>query len=701
MANNKTVDVLLRYKIDSASVNSVRASFDNLETELDQLRADLLGVGTSAQRGVTGLRQQFDRGQTSIVDMQGEVEQLRADLLRLDDVTVTPEIRTQQTGGAGGAGLAGGLSTVDQIGRIGTQVGGGLGATALGNSVNLIGDVAGAAATMNPVLIGATAAISAVSLVTLELTRAYEEAKKAADDYLVKQTEINLLLAEGDIEGLEARRDQLIADIEARTTTAEGLRSLSARYDELTGAINAENVQAGLNLVDVLVDIKELDEEVSAATDGRITSSEALRDSLVAFDEETQTLEGNLSLVEIALAGAAEEAAEFSSKIEDVVLNPLRAGVSALTTVFTPFVNQINTARQIIEGFNTASGIFGPIIENIRDGLAGIADKARAAAAQLKTDQGDAYLTAITNTVTAQEQLRKAQDVYNEAVNASAGRISEIGAKLQTDLSEAEADRQRDLADAAREAGEERVKATEDAEQERARIQKRFEKSYGDAVAERDALAAKRAEDQRDDELDQLDERYAGQLKTVDDSLKKQQAIISARYQQQVQTANAAAQAAVRTEQAAQQARLTTLQQGVQAAQVGLQNALYTENAIRNTYYNQSIGMAEVWSNTLSLYTARAFNLGGTTGSYTGGGGRVLPTPMAAGGPMMPGRPYWVGEHGPELVTPTRPGYVNPTGTGFAVNINVSGATTETIRAVSRQQALATFGRVLDTMGVN
>jgi hypothetical protein len=36
----------------------------------------------------------------------------------------------------------------------------------------------------------------------------------------------------------------------------------------------------------------------------------------------------------------------------------------------------------------------------------------------------------------------------------------------------------------------------------------------------------------------------------------------------------------------------------------------------------------------------------------------------AKGGPMSPGRTYLVGEQGPELVTPTRSGYVHPNGTG-------------------------------------
>jgi hypothetical protein len=102
----------------------------------------------------------------------------------------------------------------------------------------------------------------------------------------------------------------------------------------------------------------------------------------------------------------------------------------------------------------------------------------------------------------------------------------------------------------------------------------------------------------------------------------------------------------------------------------------------------------------MQLYTAYGFSIPAGAGSSGGGGGgvRVLPTPLADGGPAYTGRPYLVGERGPELVTFPRNAYVTPN--GAAININVSGAQMDTIRVTSRQQALATFSTVLDRMGV-
>jgi hypothetical protein len=43
----------------------------------------------------------------------------------------------------------------------------------------------------------------------------------------------------------------------------------------------------------------------------------------------------------------------------------------------------------------------------------------------------------------------------------------------------------------------------------------------------------------------------------------------------------------------------------------------------------------------------------------------------AAGGPVVPGRSYLVGENGPEWITPKRSGYVHPTGSGGGAQVTV------------------------------
>ena len=671
MAKTQTAEVLLKYSVDSASANRVRQSFAELEYGLSDLRSELTGMGSSAQAGIANLRTRFVQGEQSVVAMQDEVEELRRELLALGDVEVTPSVNVQQTGGSG-AGLVGGLNTLDQIGRIGTQVGGGLGASGLGNSVNLIGDIAGAAATMNPLLIGSAAAIGAVSLVTMELTRAYNEAREAAADYLAKQTEINLLLAQGDTESLEAQRERLTAELEARAQTAEPLRALVDRFWELMQRPGSE---LGMTFAEITAELDKIPRQIYQLTNGRIDNIQAAGDELAQFDAETQNIAGDLALVELGLARVVDKMVEFGDKASIALDEALKAS----------------------KGIKGASdGKIGGIASG-----SPFADTFAAQQSALMTTRTDAYLAAMTRTVEAQESLTKAQNAYDEAVRASGARMTEIGAKLQADLSEAEADRQRDLAQAAEEAGEQRVKITEEAEKERARIQKRFDRSFAQAVGDRDALAAKRAEEQRKDELEQLDDRYTDQNKAVDDSLKKQQKVIEDRYKAQVATVNAAAQAAVRAEQAAAQARISALQQGVQAAQVALVNAQQAEFLTRANFYNQSLSQAQIWSNLMQLYTSYGFSIPTGAGRSGGGGigGRTLPTPMATGGPVIAGRPYVVGDGGgPELFVPSTNGRIIPHGAAFT--INVTGAQSDTIRAVSRQQALNAFDGILRQMGV-
>ena len=60
-------------------------------------------------------------------------------------------------------------------------------------------------------------------------------------------------------------------------------------------------------------------------------------------------------------------------------------------------------------------------------------------------------------------------------------------------------------------------------------------------------------------------------------------------------------------------------------------------------------------------------------GFFSFGGGSEAQTPQgrASGGPISAGRPYLVGERGPELITPSRSGYVHPAGSAGAPSITI------------------------------
>lgn len=655
--SNRTADVLLRYSVDTASVNRVRTSFVTLENGLDDLRAELTGVGTSAQRGVTALRQQFDRGEASIASMSSEVDELRRELLALDDVKVSPSVSVARQGN--------GLETVDRLGTIGSQIAGGFGNSALGNVTGLVGDVAGSFATLGLAGGAAALAVGGVSLALGELQRVSDAANEA--------TRLRL---EGERAGEAQAADPVAArvarinDIIALIAAEEA--SIAERQAEIDQRRNAAAAQFGVSANDVIV-----------------FGLEPLQKSI---DDSTASI-----------AGLSAEFIQLQEDLSPELLrdiNNASAGVKLLKDAFTPFVGAVVEAAQgaadTAQRLTSTGQVVTSILGTVGDEISKLAERAQAAADQLRTDKASAYLGAITQTVTAQEALTKAQAAYADAVDASQVRIADIGRKLQEDLAEAETDRQRELADAVAKAGDDRVRVEEESAQERLRIQARFARSFSEAVADRDALAAKRAEEQRDDELSQLTERGKEQTRAIDKALAQQQKLIETRYQQQVATLNAAAQAAVRTEQQGAQARLQALQQGIQAAQVALINAQQSEYLIRANYYNQAVSQAQVWANLMRLYTSYGFALpGGSGGSI---GGPVRPTPLATGGPAFAGRPYLVGEQGPELFIPAQSGRIIPNGSAFT--INVQGAQMDTIRVTSRQQALNAFDGILRQMGV-
>ena len=125
MATTKTAEVLLKYKVDASSANRVSDSFEELISEINDLNAELTKIGRASSTGVAGITRELPKAESGIVALQDEVIRLRKELLSLDNVDVSPTVTVQSR--TGGGGLQAGLGAVDQLGRVGSQVGGGLG----------------------------------------------------------------------------------------------------------------------------------------------------------------------------------------------------------------------------------------------------------------------------------------------------------------------------------------------------------------------------------------------------------------------------------------------------------------------------------------------------------------------------------------------------------------------------------------------
>lgn len=132
------------------------------------------------------------------------------------------------------------------------------------------------------------------------------------------------------------------------------------------------------------------------------------------------------------------------------------------------------------------------------------------------------------------------------------------------------------------------------------------------------------------------------------------------------------------------------------------------ETALLRAVRTGKLGLEDLKKLALEVMTQIAVaavrqGVGAIAGGQAGGGLLGLVTGLlggspgrATGGPVSPGRPYWVGERGPELFVPTAAGAVAPVASGGArevrVAITVNAASGDAPRALaqsSRQVARA------------
>lgn len=88
----------------------------------------------------------------------------------------------------------------------------------------------------------------------------------------------------------------------------------------------------------------------------------------------------------------------------------------------------------------------------------------------------------------------------------------------------------------------------------------------------------------------------------------------------------------------------------------GFSSAVQSADSFSKALQNVAIEAAKVAAQGIFGQGPLAGLLGGLLGGTTSAGGGV--TPRAMGGPVMAGRPYLVGEQGPEIVVPRAPGHV-------------------------------------------
>jgi hypothetical protein len=224
-------------------IESSQGKVRQFDASIEDLRTGLLSLESAAETGLTGLSQGFQEAEAAAREYGETVENLPP--LPFDD---TPASRTSgggapRTGGGDSGGRSSNLQRIDQTGRIGTQILGGLGQSELGNAVSLVGDLAGgiddlglkSALTLGGIgLLGAglTAALSAIQ----QQVAAYEHEYDVRLKIIEAIKEQTTAEANSTIEASQTQKENAQANIDYLT----GLR------DVQVGLLNTLNIQQWL-----------------------------------------------------------------------------------------------------------------------------------------------------------------------------------------------------------------------------------------------------------------------------------------------------------------------------------------------------------------------------------------------------------------------------------------------------------------------
>lgn len=178
-------------------------------------------------------------------------------------------------------------------------------------------------------------------------------------------------------------------------------------------------------------------------------------------------------------------------------------------------------------------------------------------------------------------------DIEQKAIDAQ----REAASKLQDALDDANEKRANSEADAeerrreiAADGAERRERIEADDAERRAEILKRFNRDYTNAVAERDALAAYKAKQTRDDELDKQDKAHKKQLDELEKQLDKQYKAVQKSLDKQLRTIQDNYDRQVREIQQSLDKQLQALQKEHDRAEADLANSLQAQRTLQEQY---------------------------------------------------------------------------------------------------------------------
>lgn len=596
-------------------------------------------------------------------------------------------------------------------------------------------------------MIGVTiAAVGAFALLSAELSKAGQ----AASDLLNKQREAIEIVrgasAEtiaAEVEAARLRRDNARAEVERLSTLLNNFRQELRKQDLLSVA---EGLRVFNNeLQGVYNNLSDAEKEFAEA--------EAALSILEGAANDTATVTRLASEAEAVLAAERQKALDasilsaiqFRTTLENQSADALRNSLDAKRNEIALIQEAIKENRLSEEATTQLLDRQRQLIAEIRIIERGYLDAAEAAEqaaeseAKLK-ERREKQIAAAKEQAKAfseaAQKLREAATKAREAESQLTDQLKEIEDKRKTANLKAVEERGKAITEAEAEASEARTEAIRTAQIERQKLEESHQKALQKivregarsqelAIQDRDAVALEAAQEAQKTALDEENDAYKEQRKVIDDNLREtnrqigrrldeQRRVAIQKYNEQLRDAAAAASAEVGIARQKYQQQLTdlanTLSQDTrirsQANQLLLQGTSGFVSGLLNLARQLQTASTRATTSTSSV---RRVSI--STGSIGGRGGFLTGPAISAfadGGITPANQDFLVGEKGPELLRlPTQGRVFNQRqlrrgdAGSSAVNINVSGATTRTVDARSRQQALRAFDEILTEMGVS
>lgn len=583
MATAPEERVIYALDVDEQSITRTVAGVGKGEKAVDSFTNKLERTGPVAQRigrqvsdsmgnvgnsgaGLRDVENNFDR-------LRQAAEEYWESLDKVDD-----KQKSVAKGGSGG----GVLGSVDRISSVGTQILGGLGNGEAANAAGLLGDVAGAFTSLNPIMLATTAVGVGAAAIFSEIGRQLEEAKKKGADYLQQQTQVTDFIAGGAtsedikqrISGIEAQRQGLLETsyiLEDFETLYRGLQAMKDRQETVAQFEHNKALEAQLNA------------ELAAATGGYLTNQQQLEQAILQTDEAIAATTGPLALLNLALdssavagnnaAAAAEEQAKANRDLanEQIRFIDQTLSIDNMTREQREKrARDIEREIELLQGQIDAGNANDEAVEQLTERILNLngeyleltsstetyADvlNREKTEKELLNKQYDNYLDALREEGKIRDQITALRNEEAKAAETSAAEVKKIRDKAEADSAAALTEFNDGRTEAETKDRKEREKALDSHLKNLKRINDRYQQDSLNAIANRDAVAFDQAkiqaetdkaleEESYQERLDQLDESLQAQYKLLDDRLKKSQQRIEQAARQAIATEDARYQA--------------------------------------------------------------------------------------------------------------------------------------------------------------